>query len=336
MLLLNLQRNTAPMAASARRDSVILAGWQQREALSPTEHNSATPDLCPDVSDLHACLAHGYEVVKDPSRQVRLCRILATTGLTALALERATFYLSDVQGQYIALSYTWAGMDLDEEVWVNGIQIRITRNLYTQLCRLRALGCDALLWIDILSIHQSDEVEKSAQVALMSEIFRSPKTVYVALDDRTDSVHQDKAEHALIAIAIQELAGGKHFCDLSCFHDRATHIDGPETAERLLYRILNATYWERVWVVQEVVLAPACDILLASGFVPWRSLADAVEQLNVCREADCCSAFFKRRGPRLQEAIHRVRRCDLRRSRSVQEADEACRPDVGIHPHGRS
>ena len=291
---------------SDRRDSLIPVRWQQQQESSPADTRWPTPSPHPDPPDPH--WSHGYDTLKDPSRQIRLCRILPAAESPALALKRETRYLKDVRHQFIALSYTWAGMELDEDIDVNGTRIKVTRNLHTQLCRLRALGCDAMLWIDLPSIHQSDKAEKSAQVALMSNIFRRTKTVYVALDDRTESMPQDEADHALITSAIDELASGKHFLELS------VRAAGAGTVERLLYRFLDASWWERVWVVQEVVLAPACDILLASGFVPWRSLADAVNQLNVCREADCCSASFGHRESRLAKTIHRVCKNGMRRS----------------------
>lgn len=223
-----------------------------------------------------------------------------------LALDRETLYLQDVKGRFIAISYNWAGVELEEEIRVDGLQVKVTRNLYTQLCRLRSLGCKGALWIDHLSIHQSDEVEKSAQVAMMSEIYLGAQTVYVALDDCTKGMHQDKADHTRIAGAIEELASGKHFRDLEWFSDRSQPDPDDVAVEKLLYRVLNTGWWKRVWVVQEVVLAPACDILLASGFVSWRSFATAVKRLNTCRKADCCSAFLRRRDPGLEESIHMV------------------------------
>jgi len=224
------------------------------------------------------------------------------------------------------MSYAWADGKLEEDIEVNGILSKVTRNLHMQLCRLRALGCDDMLWIDLPSIHQSDEMEKSAQVALMSEIFRGTNAVYVALDDRTVSIPQDEADHAQIAGAIEELANGAHFLDLSI------HSAGAETVERLLYRLLDARWWERVWCVQEVVLAPACNILLASGLVPWSSLADAVKRLNVCRKDGYCSASFGGRESRLSKAIHKVCESGPRRSRSVPEAYKAKRLDIDIRP----
>lgn len=309
-----------------RRDSVIPAGWLRQQESPPAD--STPPGPHSDLPDPHG--SHGYDTLEDPSQQIRLCRILPDTGSRALALERVTRYLNDVRSQFIALSYAWAGMKLEEDIEVNGILIKVTRNLHTQLCRLRALGCGDMLWIDLPSIHQSDKEEKSAQVALMSEIFQGTKTVYVALDDRTENIPQDEADHAQIAGAIKELANGTHFLNLS------VRAAGAETVERLLCRLLDARWWERVWVVQEVVLAPACKILLASGLVSWSSLALAVKQLNICRKADCCSASFELRESRLAMSIHKVRKTGARRSRSVPEAYETNRSDIDIHPRGAS
>ena len=290
-----------PSKQAYRRDSVVPAEWQQQIIAPAADAESSTAGAGVGRSG-----PHGFDTLDDPSRQIRLCRISYATNSSVLALNRETLYLQDVQGRFIALSYNWAGVKLEETICVDGLEVNITRNLHTQLCRLRSLGCKAQLWIDHLSIHQSDEAEKSAQVAMMSQIYLGVQTVYVALDDRTQGMYQDKVEHALISGAIEELAGGKHFRDLEWFSDRSQSTPGGMAVEKLLYRVLNTGWWKRVWVVQEVVLAPACDILLASGFVPWRSFATAVKRLNACRKADCCSAFFRRRDPGLEELIHRV------------------------------
>lgn len=290
-----------PAKQAHRRDSVISAGWQQQKDLpsADAESSTASPGVEPPGP-------HGSDTLDDPSRQIRLCRISYATDSSVLALNRETLYLQDVQGRFVAMSYNWAGVKLEETILVDRLEVKITRNLHTQLCRLRSLGCRALLWIDHLSIHQSDEVEKSAQVAMMSQIYTGVQTVYVALDDRTKGMHQDKAEHALIAGAIKELADGKHFRELNWFSDQSQSDPGGVAVEKLLYRVLDTGYWKRLWVVQEIVLAPACDILLASGFVSWRSFATAMKRLNACRKADCCSAFLRRRDPELEESIHRV------------------------------
>jgi hypothetical protein len=314
-----------------RRDSVNTAGWQQPQELPAADTRSSTPD--PRVKPPGP---HGYDTLDDRSRQIRLCRISYATDSPVLALDRETLYLRDVRGRFIAISYNWAGVELQEEIRVNGLSVKITCNLYTQLCRLRSLGCKAPLWIDHLSIHQFDKVEKSAQVAMMSEIYLGTQTVYVALDDCTKGMHNDKADHALIAGAIEELAGGKHFRDLGWFSDQSQPDPVDSAVEKLLYRVLNTGWWKRVWVVQEVVLAPACDILLASGFISWSSFAAAVERLNTCRKADCCSTFLRRRDPGLEESIHAVCKHGACRSQRYTQANDAGHFDVDIQPYCKS
>lgn len=178
---------------SDRRDGLITAGWQEQQESPSADTRWSTLISHPDPPD-----THGYDTLKDPDRQIRLCRILPATESPALALKRDIWYLKDVWGRFNALSYTWAGMDLEEDIDVNRVRIKVTRNLHTQLCRLCALGCDAMLWIDIPSIHQSDKMEKSAQVALMSKIFRGTKTVYFALDDRTESITYIKTRPTML------------------------------------------------------------------------------------------------------------------------------------------
>ena len=97
---------------SDRRDSVIPAGWPRQRESPPADSRPTGPNS--DPPDPHG--SHGYDTLKDPSRQIRLCRILPDTGSRALALERETRYLDDVRHQFIALSYAWAGMKLEEDI----------------------------------------------------------------------------------------------------------------------------------------------------------------------------------------------------------------------------
>ncbi|PPJ54597.1 hypothetical protein CBER1_06159 [Cercospora berteroae] len=76
---------------------------------------------------------------------------------------------------YTALSYSWA-MDNgdDSRSWVltlHGKQVTITQNLSEGLRRIRLKTDSQRLWVDALCIDQQNTTERSAQVAMMADIF---------------------------------------------------------------------------------------------------------------------------------------------------------------------
>lgn len=72
---------------------------------------------------------------------------------------------------------------------VDGLFYRVSRNLHDLVTRLIDGGTREPLWIDALSINQADLVERSAQVSMMGDIFRSSTSVQVWLggDERGEA-----------------------------------------------------------------------------------------------------------------------------------------------------
>jgi len=69
---------------------------------------------------------------------------------------------------------------------VNGKEVDITQNLGDALRSLRLPDRSRLLWVDAICINQSDNVEKSAVVATMGDIYRNAETVAIFLGIPTD------------------------------------------------------------------------------------------------------------------------------------------------------
>lgn len=77
----------------------------------------------------------------------------------------------DQRPKYIAISYAWGDPDNEVEITVDGCPVRIRHNLYTCLRTMRTTVTVLRLWIDCLSISQTDTDEKSQQVAMIGRIF---------------------------------------------------------------------------------------------------------------------------------------------------------------------
>jgi hypothetical protein len=92
---------------------------------------------------------------------------------------------------YIALSYTWGDPNDPLPIVIDGIVVKVTRNLHSALTNLREDLVARPLWVDAICIDQSDDDEKSKQVQLMGKIYQEALHVMVWLgpaDDTSDAV----------------------------------------------------------------------------------------------------------------------------------------------------
>lgn len=117
------------------------------------------------------------------------------------------------------------------------------------------------LWIDQLCIDQDNDGEKSHQVAMMAQIYQTAANVVVWLDDRYPSadvvkgaLERDKSRNMYWELneKIDWSQGGKRTC---LWRPEALML---ETAAAIA--IFEHPYWQRLWVVQELMLAPSTTI----------------------------------------------------------------------------
>jgi Heterokaryon incompatibility protein (HET) len=76
---------------------------------------------------------------------------------------------------FIALSYCWGDATSRRSIKVNGYQVLVTQSLEAALRHMRHSGNRVSAWADAICINQSDPVEKSAQVAMMGDIYARGK-----------------------------------------------------------------------------------------------------------------------------------------------------------------
>jgi hypothetical protein len=100
-----------------------------------------------------------------------------------------TIQVSDLQWplDYEALSYACGDQSELHAIYISykavTRPVKIGKNIWVALRRLRHREDVRTLWIDALCIHQSHRLEKSHQVQLMGDIYRAAKSVVVWLGD---------------------------------------------------------------------------------------------------------------------------------------------------------
>ena len=92
--------------------------------------------------------------------------------------------------KYCALSYAWEDPGEEETILVNDQQLKVRRNLFAFLHQLSTTRWKGDLFIDAISINQSDLDEKNRQVQNMSRIFAAAKEVIVWLGPGSDPIYR--------------------------------------------------------------------------------------------------------------------------------------------------
>jgi len=145
------------------------------------------------------------------------------------------------QVPYDALSYEWGLPNADDPtIHLNGSVIAIRRNLFQALSHLRYSLDDRPIWIDALSINQSDTLERNHQVRLMRSIYRGATQVMIwpgGTEDLDES-----------AVAVVDRQSFKY--------EQSTEASAEmDSVYALIEKLSERTYWRRVWIQQEVFLA---------------------------------------------------------------------------------
>ncbi|KAI1733384.1 heterokaryon incompatibility protein-domain-containing protein [Xylaria scruposa] len=210
----------------------------------------------------------------DPSR--------VSNKYSLLRAPHAAFYRF-TWGDFATLSYTWGDPSITERISVDGKEVEVTKNLADSLRVLRWRDwfhpSGYAVWIDAISINQEDVVEQGAQVARMHHIFASSWTTVAYLGNATpnsrDGIQllKDLAETWVTEVdsppsMVQELQA-----------DPGTLGQGKWLA---LYEFLQRPYWSRLWVVQEIVLAPDNMLMFAGrDSITWREVQDGLSAIHV-------------------------------------------------------
>ena len=155
--------------------------------------------------------------------------------------------------RYQALSYTWGQPQRSDRVLVNDrFYINVTPNLLSALVQLRSKK-SVTIWIDAICINQEDIDERSAQVRLMNMIYRGAKDVIVWIDPGTQSESSDGAPWVIELYSPALREGASRIVELP----------------RYALEMFKATWFTRIWTLQEIAYARKITIIFGTREVEW-------------------------------------------------------------------
>lgn len=167
--------------------------------------------------------------------------------------------------QFAALSYSWGNRPADTPICINTgtieRHVHISKDVSNCLKRLRDINQLEWLWIDALCINQASNQEKSHQVTIMRSIYAAAKLVYVWLGEsiRDNGYYTGRGpvdtytETPIHYISREDL--------------QKAGLSEAKLAD--LIRQDRWVWWERLWVIQEVVSCDHIFVCIGSHVTAW-------------------------------------------------------------------
>lgn len=203
--------------------------------------------------------------------------------------------------RFVALSYTWGSTEPTYDIIVNdSFLFSIRKNLWVALKTLRSFfrndvmvsdksrPCEdegvtfpknllqengyPLVWIDAICINQKNIPEKNHQVNMMGKIYAAAGCVISWLGEEADN-----SQCVMKAI-------------ITSTHTRYTSVE----VEHAMDAFIRRSYWERMWIVQEFVLAKNVVILCGQEGAWWKELVHFWHDTKLVRCAEGVRELNKR------------------------------------------
>jgi hypothetical protein len=199
---------------------------------------------------------------------------------------------------YTALSYTWGPEHPQQSILVDGMCFSIRQNLasffnmtVTKRLSSRIKRHFPLFWIDQICIDQSNIPEKNHQVKLMADIYANAKRVVIWLGDAADD--SDFAMQSLRGLRQIILNTRVPIFGYTTIYLAPVALLANHRFRDLLIspRLLKASsalakrsYWERVWIIQEVLFAKAPVVCCGSRSIKWKHVLRLNETMDMFRD----------------------------------------------------
>ncbi|KAF8849459.1 HET-domain-containing protein, partial [Acephala macrosclerotiorum] len=208
---------------------------------------------------------------------------------------------------FSALSYVWGSSELAHSVSVDDQHLRITESLYSALTDVHTYmrmddEAPEYLWADAICINQTDESEKSAQVAIMAEIYAAAYQVITYTGPTNEDTHPALELAFKCQNFCNEIMSGERIVEANKLfsfmaqNERLEEFGLPPAGDpsyACLRRLLRRTWSSRSWIVQESVMNKK-NILMCGNWTVynWDLLGDVVRNVSAGLLPRACIQSF--------------------------------------------
>ncbi|KAK3615507.1 hypothetical protein LTR56_026549 [Elasticomyces elasticus] len=253
------------------------------------------------------------------SRQIRLLHVQPGTGFTNIECTLSEVDLTKDLA-YEAVSYCWGSSEKPCNILCNGRRMPVTESAVDALWRFRLPTAVRTVWLDAVCIDQANTSEKGEQVVMMAEIYGSARqvlawvghaavgsdTLFGKLQRVLRAVHKDvlrrlydEEDEATKWLLYGDIYSLDH---IHTFLHQEGYIKQDQSFKqrplfRQLVRIMTQmdwlaiaklcarSYFERAWIVQELVLAKSTVMFVGQHTMDFDSFATVVSILCATAES---------------------------------------------------
>jgi hypothetical protein len=204
---------------------------------------------------------------------IRLLELLPGAGEDIIRCKIRHAPLNDRETVFEAISYVWGNPVFNHSIVIKDEHIAITASLYSLLRRLRQRGASRIVWADGICINQSDMAERGQQVKLMRQLYeRATRVIADIGENADDSDIGVELAHKILAVK-----------DSLALHDFRTESSyaavglppAQDNAWTAFGRLLQRPYFTRIWIIQELVVAPSIQMICGNKLFGGTVLYDA-------------------------------------------------------------
>jgi hypothetical protein len=147
-----------------------------------------------------------YQPLNREKREIRLLTLYPDAWNKPISCSLQIVSLDD-NPSYRALSYVWGNPKITHPILLHNQPFDATVNLTAALRRLRDEIQPLVLWVDAICINQKDTNERSNQVSIMGDIYKTTSEVIVWLgegDDASYLLRFDESRESVTTMKIEE------------------------------------------------------------------------------------------------------------------------------------
>ncbi|KAE9364650.1 HET-domain-containing protein [Stipitochalara longipes BDJ] len=205
-----------------------------------------------------------------------------TQSIRLIMLQPASSFASDIhcdiyhvslstQPDYEALSYAWGDAAVTAPIFLQGFRFEATVNLISALRHLRYEDRPRTLWVDAICIDQSNVQERGHQVAFMAKIYSLARCDILWLGDDL----QDDAGDVfnIIQDTVSTLNRFPSESEVQTYQTIAYDLLDKIPISKFRRILKDRPVWDRIWVVQEVVVSENISLQCGLRSLPWSSLS---------------------------------------------------------------
>lgn len=255
--------------------------------------------------------SYQYQPLSSPSTQIRLLELLPGRGIIQCRLKVTE--LEEAQDTYEPISYCWKAYNRESwfgstykekkkqktfRVRVDGANFSITESLHGALRQMRFESRARLLWADAICINQDDDKEKSAQVAMMAQIYKGgfrtlawlgeadhrTRKALKFLKDRADRAWQPRDPSPGTEQSEQEMNSSApqkpNFTVIYAWLPALWNNFCYRRSEVAVESTIGRPYFTRAWVVQEIANSDRVLFMCGKYIISWEDLVHGFSATN--------------------------------------------------------